>query len=153
MDIQFTSPTEHPQGTLFDLLKRSWAPLWEPKLEEKIRQFDSDVSDYPETVGACTFLTCLSSEPVGVGSYDPRPGPERGMIGWNCVVPEHQGKGIGKAQILEILRILRSWGIRKACVITADEDFYVPAQRLYEACGFTRVHTSRNNNLAYELKL
>lgn len=88
-----------------------------------------------------------------MGSYDPRQEPERGIIGWNCVVPEHQGKGLGKAQIQELLRIFRNRGIRKACVTTTDEEFFVPAQRTYEACGFERVRKTKDNNIEYELEL
>lgn len=151
--MEFTSPTEHPSGTVFDLLRRAWAPLWNPKLEENIRRFDTEVAEQPDTVGACTFVTCLHSQPVGMGSYDPRQRPERAVIGWNCVVPEHQGKGIGKSQIQEILRILRDMGIRKALVTTTDEPFFVPAQRTYEACGFVRVRKTEDNNIEYELEL
>jgi GNAT superfamily N-acetyltransferase len=153
MDIRFTTPTEHQPGMVFTLLKQAWTPFWDPKLEETIRQFDSDVVKHPHTVGACAFVTCLGSEPVGMASYDPRQKPERGLIGWNCVVPKYQRKGIGKAQIQEILRIFRSKGIRKACVITTDEDFFVPAQRTYETCGFVKVRKTEDNNIEYELEL
>jgi len=153
MELRFTSPRKHPAGTVFHLLKLAWEPLWNPKLEENIRQFDSEVTEHPDTVGACTFVTCLDSEPVGMGSYDPRQKPERGIIGWNCVVPEHQGKGLGKAQIQELLRIFRNRGIRKACVTTTDEEFFVPAQRTYEACGFGRIRKTKINNIEYELEL
>jgi ribosomal protein S18 acetylase RimI-like enzyme len=153
MKLQFTSPREHLPRTVLGLLKRAWAPLWNPVLEEKIRQFDCEVTEQPETVGACTFITCLDSQPVGMASYDPRQGPDRGIIGWNCVLPEHQGKGIGKKQIQEILRIFRSRGIRKACVTTSDGEFFVPAQHTYEACGFLRIRKIENNNIEYELDL
>jgi GNAT superfamily N-acetyltransferase len=150
MKLQFTSPLDHQPRTVFELLKRAWAPLWNPGLEEKIRRFDFEVTENPETVGACTFITCLDLQPVGMASYDPRPGPERGIIGWNCVVPEHQGKGIGREQIQEILRILRVRGFYKACVTTTDGDFFVPAQRTYEACGFVRMRKTEDNNIEYE---
>jgi GNAT superfamily N-acetyltransferase len=88
-----------------------------------------------------------------MASYDPRQRPERGLIGWSCVVPEHQGKGIGKAQIQEILRIFRSKAIRKACVTTTDEDFFVPAQRMYEACGLAKIRKTEDNKIEYELDL
>ena len=153
MNLRFTSPHQHPAGTVFRLLKLAWEPLWNLKLEENIRKFDNEVTEQPDTVGACTFVTCLNSEPVGMVSYDPRQEPERGIIGWNCIVPEHQGKGLGKAQIQEILRIFRSRGIRKACVTTTDEEFFVPAQRTYEACGFVRVRKTKDNNIEYELEL
>jgi GNAT superfamily N-acetyltransferase len=153
MKLRFTSPLEHPPRMVFGILRRAWDPLWNPGLEEKIRRFDCEVTEKPETVGACTFITCLGSEPVGMASYDPRPGPERGIIGWNGVVPEHQGKGIGKKQIQEILRILRGRGFYKVFVTTTDGDFFVPAQRTYEACGFVRVRKTEDNNIEYELEL
>ena len=153
MNIQFTSPAQHLPGTVFSLLKQAWAPLWNPKLEEKIRQFDSEVTEHANTVGACTFITCLDSEPIGMASYDPRQRPERGIIGWNCIIPKHQRKEYGKVQIEEILRVFRSMSIRKACVTTTDEEFFVPAQRTYEACGFIKACRTEDNNIEYELTL
>ena len=90
MELRFTSPRKHPAGTVFRLLKLAWEPLWNPKLENNIRQFDSEVTEHPDTVGACTFVTCLDFEPAGMVSYDPRQEPERGIIGWNCVVARRQ---------------------------------------------------------------
>jgi GNAT superfamily N-acetyltransferase len=153
MNIQFQSPTEHPPGTVFDLLRRAWEPLWNPKLADNIRQFDTEVAEFPHTVGRCTFVTCVASKPVGMASYDPRQAPDLGIIGWNCVVPEYQEQGIGRAQIREILRIFRAEAIRTACVTTTDEDFFIPAQRIYEASGFVRVCKTEDNNIEYELVL
>ena len=153
MAMRFTSPTEHPPGTVFLLLRQAWVPLWNPTLEANIRAFDLEVAECPDTVGACTFVTCLGDAPIGMASFDPRPGPERGIIGWNCIVPEHQGKGFGKAQILEVLRRFEARGIRRACVTTTDEAFFVPAQRTYESCGFTVARRTAENNIEYELEL
>jgi GNAT superfamily N-acetyltransferase len=153
MKLSFTSPTEHPPGTVFRLLREAWSPVWNAGLERNIRQFDAEVAAHPETVGVCTFITCLGDEPIGMASYDPRQMPERGIVGWNCIVPKDQQKGFGKDQILEILRIFRERGSRKACVTTADVDFYVPAQRMYGACGFVRVRKTQDNNIEYELDL
>lgn len=153
MQFRFTSPTCHPPGTVLELLKLSWAPLWNPGLAGNIRRFDSEVTACPDTVGACTFITSVDAGAIGMASYDPRQQPERGVIGWNCVVPEHQGKGLGKAQIQEILRIFRTRRIRTACVTTTDEDFFVPAQRTYESCGFVAVRRTADNNIEYELEL
>ena len=153
MKLCFTSPTEHSAGTVFRLLKQAWEPLWNPELENKIQQFDLEVKEHPKTVGACTFVTCLGSEPIGMASYDPRQKPERGIVGWNCIIPEYQRRGFGKSQILEVLRILRSKGIRTAWVTTTDVRFFVPAQRTYEACGFVRKRKTEENNIEYELEL
>jgi len=153
LELDFTSPQEHPPGTVFELLRRAWAPLWNPGLEANIRAFDTDVTDEPATVGACTFITCLDGLPVGMASYDPRQGPERGIIGWNGVVPEQQRRGFGTRQIRELLRIFRHRGFRKACVTTGQEDFFVPAQRMCEACNFLDVGRTEDDNIAYELQL
>jgi GNAT superfamily N-acetyltransferase len=90
---------------------------------------------------------------LGMASYNPRQGPNLGIIGWNCVVPEHQRKGIGKMQILEILRIFKTRGFRKACVKTGSEGFFLPARRTYESCGFIEVRRTEDNNIEYELDL
>ena len=126
--LQFTSPTEPEPGTVFALLSRSWRPLWNPELEDNLRRFDREVYESPETVGACTFITCLGDQPIGMASYDPRQGPERGIIGYNCIVPVHQRKGYGRRQIREILRIFRRRHIRKAWVTTSEAEFFIPAQ-------------------------
>ncbi len=152
MNLIFTPPTMHPPGTVFKLLKQAWDPLWNPKLENNIRQFDFEVTDQPMTIGACTFITTLDAEPVGMASYDPRQKP-CGIIGWNCVAVNHQRNGIGKAQINEIIRIFHNMNINKVCVTTTDEAFFIPAQRTYEACGFIMSYKTKDNNLEYELTL
>jgi len=38
-------------------------------------------------------------------------------------------------------------------VTTTDEDFFIPAQRTYESCGFQKVRKTEDNNLEYELEL
>ena len=98
-----------------------------------------------------SHITCLDGVPIGMASYDPRQIPERGIIGYNCIVPEHQGKGLGKQQIMEVLRLFRSRGARRACVTTTNDGFFVPAQRTYEACGFVQVRKTEDNNIEYEL--
>jgi len=79
--------------------------------------------------------------------------PAQGLIGWNCVVPNHQRQGIGKAQILEMLRIFRRLGIQRACVTTMNDDFSIPEQRTYEACGFIKARKTEDNNIEYEIEL
>jgi GNAT superfamily N-acetyltransferase len=134
--IRFTPISAHQAGIVFALLSKSWKSLWNPELENKLRNFDRDVFQNPATVGACTFVTCVAGEPVGMASYDPRQGPEVGIIGYNCVVPNHQRRGYGKQQVHEILRIFRQRHFKKAFVSTGDDPFFVPAQRMYQACGF-----------------
>lgn len=153
MELQFTSPREHPPGTVTTLLMKACAPLRDPLNAQEIHRFGLEVSDYPDTVGASTFITCLKGTPIGMGSYDPRQMPTRGIIGWNCIIPEYQGKGYGKRQILEIIRILHRRGAHTICVTTSHEEFYSSAQHTYESCGFVRVRRTEGTKIDYELKL
>lgn len=81
-------------------------------------------------------MTCIDGRIAGFASWDPRQTPEYGIVGHNCILPEFRGKGLGKAQVLEILRRFQGFGIRKAKATTCDHPFFVPAQRTYVACGF-----------------
>ena len=59
------------------------------------------------------------------------------MIGNNAVLPEHQGKGIGKAMQNEINRRMIESGFSKIKVSTLDND--VAAQKVYEKLGFEKI--------------
>ena len=65
-------------------------------------------------------------------------------IGHNCVLPEFQRRGFGKRQVLEVLRRLQEKGVRKACVSTGEDPFFLPAQRMYLACGFREVERRKD---------
>lgn len=140
--IAFTPVAEHTPGAIFELLSRSYDGTvraepggWAGE-KDKWLEYDRDVFENPETVGACLFVTCLDNEPIGFGSWDPRQGPELAIIGHNCILPERQGKGYGKEQIEEILRRLKAGGLRKALATTSEHPFFEPARRMYLACGF-----------------
>jgi len=122
-------------------------------------RYDEEVFSNPDTVGAAGFVTVVSGTPIGFGSYDPRQGPEWGIVGHNCILPEWRNKGYGRRQVGRILDIFRERGFKKAMVSTCDHPFFVPAQRMYLACGF--VETGRRLNeqtpehriIEYEMKL
>lgn len=142
MKLRFTSPHDQQPGVIASMLKQSYAELlesdqehWQPEVP-KWEQFDREVFEHPDTVGSCVFLSWSEDQLVGFGSYDPRRRPELGIVGHNCVLPEFRGNGFGKQQIQEILRHFRERGIKVANVSTNDHEFFVPAQRMYAACGF-----------------
>ena len=142
MELHFTTIHDQSPGVLASLLKRSYAALvaadpvhWGPETP-RWEQFDREAFANPGTVGACVFLSWLGDELVGFGSYDPRQRPVYGIVGHNCVLPEFRGKGLGKRQIREILRRFRSMGMQAARVSTNDHALFLPAQRMYIACGF-----------------
>jgi len=105
-------------------------------MEANYRKADRDTFENADTIGACTFITCLKDQPIGFVCYDPRPGPESAVIGHNCILPKFQRRGFGCRQIAEIIRRLREREFHKVIVTTSDHPFFVPAQKLYLACGF-----------------
>ncbi len=144
------------------MLKQSYAELlksdpalWEPE-QRNWEQYDDAVFGQPQTCGACIFLTRLDGRVVGFGSWDPRQRPRFGIVGHNCILPEFRGRGLGKQQINEILRRFREKTIETAKVSTGDHPFFVPAQRMYTACGFREVrripwdNDSRQRMIEYE---
>ena len=99
-------------------------------------KFDREVFENPGTVGACTFITCLDGDPIGLGSFDPRQRPELGVVGHNCILPPYRGRGYGRLQMLEIVGRLAALGVHTATATTGDHPFFIAAQKMYLACGF-----------------
>ena len=132
-------------GDLAEIVARSYAALVEssPKVwgreREKWKDFDRRAFASPDTVGRCVFVSRFGPAPVGLGSYDPRPGPVYGEIGQNCILPEFRGRGFGRRQVGEILRRLGTVGIRAARVTTSGHPFFEPARTMYEALGFREI--------------
>jgi GNAT superfamily N-acetyltransferase len=145
MRLQFTTPFQQKPGTVAWLLKQSYRDLLERdsshwKSEEQCwEQYDQEVYQQPETVGACIFLSQLKDSVVGFASWDPRQRPQYGIVGHNCILPEFRGKGLGKQQIQEVLRRFRQMGIQTAKVSTNDHPFFVAAQCMYGACWFREI--------------
>lgn len=137
--LKFEKITKYEKGIVFSLLSQSFAEVLDDSLGEKMKQYDRDVFENTDTVGACAFISTLNGKPVGMASWDPRRAPETGEIGWNCISPEFQNRGFGKAQIKEILKRLKQSGFKNAFVRTGEHPFFVNAQKLYLACGFKEV--------------
>ena len=140
--VEFSKVTEYKAGIVFSLLRRSFAEIIDGVLEEKMREFDGAVFENIETVGACAFVTILNGEAVGMVSWDSREGPELGVVGWNCVLPEFRGRGFGKMQIEEVLGRLKGEGFKRVVVRTGEHPFFAAARRMYVACGFREVRRS-----------
>lgn len=140
--LEFKKLTVCKEGSVFSLLERSYERLIKekPELAENWQkdweQYDREVFQFPETIGAAGFSTWINENIIGFGSYDPRQRPELGIIGHNCILPELRGKGFGKAQILEIVNIFKQMGVKKVKVTTGEHPFFISAQRMYISCGF-----------------
>lgn len=145
MNLTFNEIAKYEPGIIRDLLFASYAEILDQDLQEQFRQFDREVFENPDTVGACTFITTIDSDIIGMASYDPRQAPKMGIIGHNCILPEHQEKGYGRQQILEIIRRLKARHIRRAAVTTSKHPFFGPACRMYLSCGFSELENKRKN--------
>lgn len=157
--LNFERITKYEPGIIFALLAQSFAGLLNSELENKLRKSDKEVFENPDTVGACVFISMLNGKPVGMASWDPRQGPKLGIIGYNCILPEYQGKGFGKAQVKEILKRLKEQGFKKVIVTTGEHPFFEPADKMYLSCGFTETkryndgRDSRYNSIDYKVEL
>ncbi|UCH43160.1 MAG: GNAT family N-acetyltransferase [Dehalococcoidales bacterium] len=163
--IEFTSFQHHSRGLLVSLLAQSYAGYFQYDPECKAawqkdwEEYDRDVFQYPDTVGASGFVTCLEGRAIGFASWDPRQLPDIGIIGHNCILPDFRGNSYGIGQIVRVLGILREQGCLKACVTTGEHSFFKPAQQMYQSCGFTEVQrsyadvNSKFRTIDYELSL
>lgn len=134
--LKFEPITKYEKGILFSLLSQSWAKVWNDELEQSLREFDKEVFENPDTVGDCVFISTLNSNPIGMASWDLRQGPQLGIIGHNCILPEYQGRGFGNTQIKEILKRLNGQRFKKVIVTTGEEPFFKPARKMYLSCRF-----------------
>ena len=163
--LEFVGVLGQKPGIVESLLDQSYAgllksdaALWEPE-RANWKQFDHDVFNEPETVGACIFFARMDDRLVGFASWDPRQWPRLGIIGHNCVLPEFRGRGIGKQQVREILRRFSEKMFARALVATCDHPFFVPARSMYAACGFSEARrrpwerAPRLSLIEYEMKV
>ena len=143
--MQFKSPFEFGPGTLYDLLRESYAglleakPAWAATYEARWREFEDQVFAHPDAIGRRMLVSCLEGNPIGFVSWDPRRLPEEGRIGQNCIVPRHRRQGYGGAQIRAAVSILKNGGARRIIVETDSHPFFAPARKMYVACSFREV--------------
>ena len=134
--LLFRPAVQYEPGLVYSILASCYAAILDPAFENRLREFDRDVFENPDTVGACTLISSIGSDIVGLVSYDPRQGPRVGIVGHNGVLPPYRGRGYGAQQIMEVLRIFRTRRFDRARVSTSEHPFFEPARHMYEACGF-----------------
>jgi GNAT superfamily N-acetyltransferase len=144
--LLFHPAARYEPGTVYSILATCYADILDSAFEDRLREFDRDVFENPDTVGACTLVSSVDSDIVGMASYDPRQGPRVGIIGHNGILPRYQQRGYGTQQILEILRIFRARGFARAQVSTSEHPFFRPARRMYEACGFRECRSTAGSD-------
>ena len=143
--LEFSPLMNETPGVIVSLLRRSYvdlltneSALWKGE-ESRWEQYDREAFQQPQTVGASLFVSRLDGVLAGFASWDPRQQPHCGVVGHNCILPEFRGRGLGAEQIREVLRRFQRRGIPMALATTCDHPFFLPAQRMYLACGFREV--------------
>jgi len=127
--------------------------------KEKWLADDNFFFDNPTIGDKYCFVTTLGDEAIGFLAWDPRNLPEYAIIGDNCIIPKHNGKGYGKLQLKEAINRITQNDVKKIFVST-DNDF-IPAQRMYESVGFKRLEIStlepwqveRNSDIYYGMEI
>ena len=138
------------------MLIESYAPAKEIVLREEQawKEFDQSVFENPETIGKCGFVSSLENEPVGFASWDPRNLPEFALVGHDCILPKFQGQGLGRLQLIEVVKRLNKLRVKKIKVSTGADGFFLPARRMYLSGGFQEIrraphHTIPNFEVVY----
>jgi len=146
--IEFKPLDAFPRGTIFRLLKESYAGLQvsESSIKNEYiknwQETDNNAYNFPDTIGSCVLFSCINDNPIGFFCWDPRKLPEEGVVGHNCILPEHRGHGYGKMQIKKIIELFYSRSAKKIKVTTDNHPFFIPAQKTYLSCGFKEVGRS-----------
>jgi hypothetical protein len=143
--MEYLTIDNFEKGVVFDLLYRAFGQLMNQEMEAKLRRFDQEVFENPETVGKCVFLTQLDNDIIGMASWDPRQFP-KAVIGYNCIVPGFQGIGFGKLQLCEVLNRLALGGFTEISATTGDHPFYEPSQNMFKSCGFDEINRNETSS-------
>jgi ribosomal protein S18 acetylase RimI-like enzyme len=128
-------------GLIQKLLKKSYQDLFQYFPNEKQRLYkqweheDKEVFNYPDTIGRHVLFTCINDNPIGYFSWDDRKFPQ-GIIGQNCVLPDHQKQGFGRKQVDTMIKIFEDTKFEEISVVTGNHKFFEPAQKIYINCGF-----------------
>jgi GNAT superfamily N-acetyltransferase len=155
--LAFKPVTNFKPNSLYNILFSSYQELIKNiNLENKKkyltnwREFDYHSFNTPG-IGDCVFISCLADKPIGLASFDPRQFPKIGIIGQNCILPEYRGKGYGKKQIEEILKIFSVNNCQIAQVTTGAIEFFQPAQKMYQSLDFQEINRQFDKDWGYEI--
>ncbi len=116
---------------LFELMLPGWR-------EEKARQVRAKSEEQPDEV----YVSEINGKIVGFTTFNIDTEKKIGEICNNAVLPEFQGRGIGKMQHRKILDIFREKGLRYAIVTTGLDKGHANARASYEKIGFKRMKWS-----------
>lgn len=159
MDIQFEKISKFKKGTLVNILKDCYS--FEKRYEEndliKWKDFDDFFYDNLDIADKYGLITILDSKPIGFISWDPRNRPDYVEIGYNGICSKYKGNGYGKRQLQEAVDRIKKYDVKK--IIVATNSHVIPAIKMYESVGFTKVKETSTNDFygnivdyVYEIK-
>jgi len=95
-------------------------------------------------------VLCHDDEVVGTATaWELRQRPGHGMLHYLAVLPEHRGKGLGRALVARVLQLLKEMGYTDAWLST--DDFRLSAIRTYLALGFAPVCKDKSHADRWEI--
>ena len=94
------------------------------------------VKEYLKDRNTKKFVTKINGKIAGFCSYRIDRIKKIGTVGYNGVLPEYSGMGIGTFQINKILELMKKEGMEIAEVLTGLNEGHTPARRMYEKAGF-----------------
>lgn len=108
--------------------------------QDELHRIERDVNGKTLRDGGA-FVTYLGDTPIGYGSPHLTESPTLGVVGYNCIMPEFRCRGYGRMQLLEIVRRLKARAAESIEATTSLHPFFLPARRMYVACGFKESRT------------
>jgi L-amino acid N-acyltransferase YncA len=121
---------------IFDLVPRT--------LDEQVQWIDEHAGGHPAVVAVRGDAAGDDEQVVGFGSlsvFKPRPAYATSVEDSVYLLPEHQGRGLGRLLLDELLRLAEAHGFHTVIArIVGDNDASI---RLHAACGFEIVGTER----------
>jgi ribosomal protein S18 acetylase RimI-like enzyme len=147
MPAEFKKINEFSHGILVELLADAYSfnVNIEKAFKDKWIEDDRFFFDNLHIADKCCFITVLEDEAIGFIAWDPRNMPEYAIIGDNCIVSKHKGKGFGKLQLQEAIKRITQNEVKR--IIVTTNATLISAQKNYESLGFTICQTRKSEGI------
>ncbi len=100
---------------------------------------ESDLSNYLDNERELYYVMLYDGEIVGCGGINFEANKTIGIISWDILHPEYQGKGFGTELMQYRIQKLKTIGVKKIVVRTSQITY-----KFYEKQGFKLVETIKN---------
>jgi RimJ/RimL family protein N-acetyltransferase len=145
MELKFQKFSDFPRGIMYNILKDAYSfdARYSECWDENWKKNDDFFYENPEIADKYSIVTCVDGEPIGIVAWDPRHCPKYVEIGDNGIRTRFKGKGYGKIQLQEAVRLIKLYdGLKKIIVCTNSN---LVAKYNYESVGFTLYNIKVND--------